>query len=195
MGDGVKGHITKGPIHAKVDAALNRQDQPGGPFVRRAAFLDALTKAKTAEDYLALIQAEGVDATTAGYLRNTWYSSSATAPKGWWLHLQPIYPILQQGLIKALQEAGDQLLIDSYWLPAANATAVEVVVARSARQVTRLILTPPSDGPMNPRHTPAPMWVVRGRAGAQEQPGLVTIDEVVESVSGNVVTWQRRELP
>ena len=193
MGDGVKGHITKGPIHAKVDAVLNRQDQPGGPFVRRAAFLAALIKAKVAEDYLGLIQAEGVNPVMVGYLRETWYGT--TAPKGWWLHLQPIFPILHQGLIKTIEEAGEQLLIDSYWLPAANTTAVEVVVARSARQVTRLILTPPSDGPMNPRNTPAPMWVVKGRAGAQEQPGFVTIDEAVESVAGNVVTWRRRELP
>ena len=80
MGDGVKGHITKGPIHAKVDAVLNRQDQPGGPFVRRAAFLAALIKAKVAEDYLGLIQAEGVNPVMVGYLRETWYGT--TAPKG-----------------------------------------------------------------------------------------------------------------
>ncbi len=192
MGDGVKGHITKGPIHAGVDAVLNRQDQPGGPFVRRAAFLAGLIKAKVAEDYLGLIQAEGVNPLMVGYLRETWYNTAA--PKGWWLHLQPIFPILHQGLIKTIEEAGDQLLIDSYWLPAANTTAVEVVVARSARQVTRLILTPPSDGPMTARHIAVPTWVVRGRAGAQEQPGFVMPDEVVESVTGNVVTWQRREL-
>jgi hypothetical protein len=191
MGDGVKGHITKGPIHTKVDALLNRQDPPGGPFVRRAAFLAALVKAPDAAAYLGLIQAEaGVDKATADYLRDTWYTAT-----GWWAWLQPIYPILQQGLIKTIEEAGDQLLIDSYWLPAANTTGVEVVVARSARQVTRLILTPPSEGSMRDRHTPVPTWVVRARASQQEQPGLVTPDEVVEYVAGNVVTWQRRELP
>jgi hypothetical protein len=192
MGDGVKGHITKGPIHAKVDAVLNRQDQPGGPFVRRAAFLAGLIKATTAEEYLTLIQAEGVDPLTADYLRKTWY---APAPMGWWSWLPPIYPILQQGLIKTIQEAGDHLLIDSYWLPAAHATGVEVIVAKSARQVTRLILTPPSEGDMKPRHTPGNVWVVKARASAQEQKGLLMPDEVVESVAGNVITWQRRELP
>jgi hypothetical protein len=191
MGDGIKGHITKGPIHTKVDAALNRQDQPGGPFVRRAAFLAALLKAPAAADYLALVQAEaGVDQLEAKYLRDTWYNTG-----GWWAWLQPIYPILQQGLIKTIQEAGDQLLIDSYWLPAANSTGVEVVVARSARQVTRLILTPPGEGTVMARHTLAPTWVVRSRTGSQEQPGLGTLDEVVESVTANVITWQRRELP
>lgn len=190
MGDGIKGHISKGPVHTKVDAALNRQDQPGGPFVRRAAFLAALMKAQTAADYLALIKGEAnVEQTHVDYLRNKWYDAA-----GWWPALQPIYPILQQGLIKTIQEAGDQLLIDSYWLPGLGATGVEVIVARSPRQVTRLIITPPSQGPMSPRHTPAPMWVVKGRTGA-EQPGNVTDDEVVESVTANVVTWRRRELP
>jgi hypothetical protein len=191
MGDGIKGHITKGPIHTMVDVVLNRQDQPGGPFVRRAAFLAALVKAPTSADYLTLIQAEaGVDKLNADYLRDTWYNTG-----GWWAWLQPIYPILQRGLIKTIEEAGDQLLIDSYWLPAANTTGVEVVVARSARQVTRLILTPPGEGSMRDRHTPAPTWVVRSRTGPQEQPGLVMPDEVVESVTANVITWQRRELP
>ena len=190
MGDGIQGHISKGPIHTKVDAALNRQDQPGGPFVRRAAFLAALMKAPAAIDYLALIKLEAnVDQADLNYLEATWYS-----PTGWWSTLQPIYPILQQGLIKTIQEAGDQLLIDSYWLPALGATGVEVIVARSARQVTRLIVTPPSQGAMRTRHTDAPMWVVKVRTGA-EQPGNATGDEVVESVAGNVVTWRRRELP
>jgi hypothetical protein len=193
MGDGIQGHISKGPIHTKVDAVLNRQDQPGGPFVRRAAFLAALMKAATAIDYLALIESEAnVDPADVNYLRATWYS---TGPNGWWPALQPIYPILQQGLIKTIQEAGDQLLIDSYWLPGLGASGVEVIVARSPRQVTRLIVTPPSPGSMRTRHTNVPMWVVKGRSGAQEHPGFATGDEVVEAVSGNVLTWRRRELP
>jgi hypothetical protein len=190
MGDGIKGHISKGPIHAKVDAALNRQDQPGGLFVGRAAFLAALIKAPTAAEYLALIKSEAsADLEDVNYLARTWYN---TGPDGWWPELQPIYPILQQGLIKALQEAGDQLLIDSYWLPAS--TGVEVIVARSPRQVTRLILTPPPrQWSMRDRHTDAPMWVVKGGTGTPA--GYVASDEVVESVTGNVVTWRRRELP
>ena len=191
MGDGIKGHITKGPIHTKVDAVLNRQDQPGGPFVKRAAFLAALMKASTAAEYLALIAAEAnVDPKDVIYLGNTWYS-----PSGWWTSLQPIYPILQRGLIKTIEEAGAQLLIDSYWLPAAGNSGVEVIVARSARQVTRLILTPPGMGSVSDRHTAVPTWVVRKRTGPQEQPGLVMPDEVVEAVAGDVITWQRRELP
>lgn len=193
MGDGIQGHISKGPIHSKVDAALNRQDQPGGPFVRRAAFLAALIKAQTSTDYLALIESEAnVDVADSNYLRDTWY---ATGPSAWWSNLQPIYPILQQGLIKTIQEAGEQLLIDSYWLPTLGATGVEVIVARSPRQVTRLIVTPPSQGSMRTRHTDAPMWVVKVRTGVQEQPGFATGDEVVTSVAANVITWQRRELP
>ena len=182
-----RGRFTRGSTRYSI-VRTSREGRSSG--ARR--FSAGLIKAKVAEDYLGLIQAEGVNPLMVGYLRDTWYNTAA--PKGWWLHLQPIFPILHQGLIKTIEEAGDQLLIDSYWLPAANTTAVEVVVARSARQVTRLILTPPSDGPMTARHIAVPTWVVRGRAGAQEQPGFVMPDEVVESVTGNVVTWQRREL-
>ena len=115
-------------------------------------------------------------------------------PKGWLQALQPVYPIVRQGLIKAIEEAGDTLLVDSYWLPAATDGILEVIVARSARQVTRIILTPSSPAPTMLRHTDAPMWVVKRKTG-NEQPGDATNNEVVESVLGDVVTWREREFP
>ena len=134
----------RGRFIRRSTRSLNRQDQPGGPFVRRAAFLAALMKASDGRGLPGPHHGRGQRRaatrwTTCG---NTWYSTA-----GWWTALQPIYPILQQGLIKTIQEAGDQLLIDSYWLPGLGATGVEVIVARSPRQVTRLIITPPSMGP------------------------------------------------
>lgn len=192
MGDGILGHITKGPVHTKVDALVNHESAQG-VFDKRAAFLTALLNAGTVTDYLAFIEPEaGLDPADVNYLRATWYNPS---PTGWWSSLQPIYPILRRGLIKAIQAAGTKLLLDSYWLPAPGATTVEVIVCRSTRQVTRIILTPPSPGSMKKRLTNVPMWVVKAKTGPHEQPPYATYDEVVESVDENVVTWQRREFP
>ena len=38
------------------------------------------------------------------------------------------------------------------------------------------------------------MWVVKRKTSANEVPGFGPDDELVESVQGDVVTWQRREL-
>ena len=100
--------------------------------------------------------------------------------------------------VKALEEIGDRLLLDSYWLPAASAQAVEVIICKSATQVTRIFLTPPvppGAGPMNTRHTDAPMRVVCAQTKPEEQPNFAVHDAVVRAVQGKVVTWQRREFP
>ena len=192
MGQGVLGHISKGIILTKLDALLNHTDGKG-QFDKRAAFLAALkAQAVTPDDYRNILVAQaGVTTAESKYLGDTWYS---TGPEGWWQALQPVYPIVRQGLIKAIEEAGENLLVDSYWLPAASDGILEVIVARSERQVTRIILTPSSPAPTMLRHTDAPMWVVKRKTG-NEQPGYATNNEVVESVLGDVVTWREREFP
>ena len=192
MGDGITGHVSKGPIHTKVDALVNRRDG-NDAFDKRAAFLDAITNhASTSDAYLQILRTQaGVSPEESDYLAKIWYN---TGPGGWWPQVQPIYPVLQQGLIKALEEAGQDRLLDSYWMPVGADTVIETIIVKSAVQVTRIIVTPQS--PRTPRHrnTPAPMWVTRPRASAQEVPGFGPDDEVVVSVRDNVVTWQRREL-
>jgi len=192
VGQGVLGHISKGIVLTKLDALLNHTDGKG-QFDKRAAFLAALkAQAATPDDYRNILVAQaGVTADESKYLGDTWYG---TGPKGWWQGLQPVYPIVRQGLIKAIEEAGDKLLVDSYWLPAASDGILEVIVARSERQVTRIILTPSSPAPTMLRHTDAPMWVVKRKMG-NEQPSDATNNEVVESVLGDVVTWREREFP
>jgi hypothetical protein len=193
MGDGIVGHVSKGPIHAKVDALANHRDR-GGQFDRRAAFLDALIhQAQTPDAYRAILESQaGVTPGESNYLRDTWYNTGAG---GFFPQVQPIYPILRQGLIKALQEAGGDLALDSYWLAIAADSVIETIVVKSAVQVTRLVVTPISPRTVRTRNTPAPMWVVKRRTSASETVGFGPDDEVVESVEGDVITWQRRELP
>ncbi|HMH49197.1 MAG TPA: hypothetical protein VK548_03120 [Candidatus Acidoferrum sp.] len=193
MGDGIVGHISKGPIHAKVDALVNHRDAKG-QFDKRAQFLDALiNQAHTPDAYRQILETQaGVMPGESNYLRDTWYN---TGTGGFFPQVQPIYQVLRQGLIKALQEAGNDLALDSYWIAVAPDSVIETIVVKSAVQVTRLIMTPISPRTPRTRHTPAPMWVVKPKTSANEVPGFGPDDEVVESVQTSTVTWQRRELP
>jgi hypothetical protein len=98
-------------------------------------------------------------------------------------------------LIKALEEAGTTLPLDSYWTPVAGDAVIETIVLRSPAQVTRLIVTPISPISPRQRHTLTPMWVVKPWTSSEEVPGFGPHDEVVESVDATVVTWRRRDLP
>ena len=127
----------------------------------------------------------------ADYLNEYFYEVG----KRWWEPLQPIFPILHQGLIKALEEAGDTLLLDSYWLPAADAQTVEVIICKSETQVTRIFHTPPpGDGPQSVRTKPAPIWILKAKTDPAVQKGVRTTDAVVEKIDGTVATWQIQEL-
>jgi hypothetical protein len=193
MADGIVGHISRGPVHTKIDALVNHPDGKGG-FDKRAAFLNAIiNQADTPAAYRKILEDQALVTTAeSNYLRDTWYN---TGTDGWWPQLQPIYPVLRQGLIKALQAAGQDLLLDSYWVAVASDFVIETIIVKSAVQVTRIVLTPVSPRSLRRRSTPAPMWVVKHKTSANEVPGYGPEDEVVESVQGDVVTWQRRELP
>lgn len=192
MGDGIVGHISKGPIHAKVDALVNHRNAKG-QFDQRGTFLDALINgADTSEDYLRILQAQAhVTPDEANYLRVRWYG---TGKDVFFPQVQPIYPVIRQGFVKALQEAGQHLALDSYWVAVAGDSVFETIVVKSAVQVTRLIVTPISPRTPRTRSKPAPMWVVKRKTSANEVPGFGPDDELVESVQADVVTWQRREL-
>jgi hypothetical protein len=186
MGDVPAGHISKGVVHAKVDALVNSRDLKGA-FDKRAAFLAALEKATTSDQYIQILKDQaGVTVKEADYLNEYFYKVG----ERWWEDLQPIFPILHQGFIKALEEAGDTLLLDSYWLPAAGSQTVEVIICKSATQVTRIFLTPPpGSGPSTTRTKPAPIWIVK-KADSGLTPSATTTDAVVENIDGDVATWR-----
>ena len=198
MGDGIAGHISKGPVHTKVDAYVNHKNASGA-FVSRAGFLDKLINdAGTWMQYLQILRTDvGLTQAEVNYLAEVWYDPASNTLA--WPQLAPMYPPLRAGLIKALQEAGSSLILDSYWMPVvAGPPLFGVVVSKSSVQVTRIILTPPSQVPATIRTEPAPMWVVTRQADPPVSTGHQTTDGVVEAVEGGgqdtVVRWRRREL-
>ena len=194
MGDGIVGQISKGPVHTKVDDYVNHTNS-AGQFHNRAGFLTKLIQAGTFRQYLQILQTDvGLTPAEVNYLAARWYDPAS--PKLLWSDLQPIYPLLRQGLIKALQEAGSTLLLDSYWMPVGAPSLLAVTIAKSPVQVTRTILTPPSHMPEQspPRTVDVPMWAVTPQEHPPVAVNHTTHDGVVKGVNGNVVTWQRREL-
>jgi hypothetical protein len=197
----VPGAISKGIVHKKVDELVNQQDS-AGKFIKRAAFLDALRKATTTTAYLKLLESQAdVKRADTEYLERKFY----TKPNAWGADGKAVYAILQAGLVTALEEAGNSLFLDSYWLAGGAGKTTESIIVKSAVQVTRIFLTPPIPLPkpkqgkkaLDPsmfRHTPAPMWVIAAR-NAGEKKGVKTFDAEVKGVRGNVVTWERREFP
>jgi hypothetical protein len=122
------GHITKGSIHQKVDAAAN-------DLSKRAAFLAALEDWE--QDYVdILVEHAGLTESEARHLRDKWYG-----PHGWLPQDPPIEEEIRKGLIRAIQKASDENLpIDSWWIAVGNHFEVFEVVSK--QQVTRIILTP-----------------------------------------------------
>src|SRR5262245_53836423 len=191
MGDGITGQITKGPVHKKVDDYVNHKDS-GGNFDNRNGFLNKLlNNAGTPAQYLTILKNDvGLTQAEVNYLDTVWYG---TPPGVNWPNLQPIYPVLLQGLIKALQEAGTTLPLDSYWMPVGGPPMLTVVTMKSAAQVTRIIVTPPSHAPTMPRTQDAPMWAFTKQPNPPVQVGDTTTDSIVERVQSNIVMWRRRE--
>jgi hypothetical protein len=194
MGDVVvPGAISKGVIHVRVDATVNHKDGMGG-FDRRAAFLQALRQTTRPADSGQFLETQaGALRSETTYLRDVFY----TTPNAWGADGDAVFNVLRTGLIKAIEEAGTNLLVDSYWL-AASEKVVETIVCKSPVQVTRIFLTPPI--PMTPensrkRNTDAPMWVVSPQGEPPENDGFERNDAVVRAVQGRMVTWQRREFP
>ena len=190
MGEGVFGNLVKGPVNQAVDRAVN-------DLAHRAEFLAALRSADTTEKYYTLLKAKGLDPKQAEYLHDWWYDGPPPErydkppgykPERFWPWLQPIYPLIRRGLIKAIEEAGAALPLDSYW--SAAGTEVQTLITLSQHQVTRIIVTPPTPPPTVVRKHPAPIWVVR-KGNPTLQPGYFppAHDVVVESVEGDVITW------
>ena len=191
------GAISKGVIHKIIDDLVNERDG-AGRFVKRDTFLKALRQATSPPAYLKLLKEQaGATQDQILYLRDKFY----TTPNAWRADGKAVYAILHLGLVKALEEAGDTLPLDSYWLAGAQGKTTESIICKSAAQVTRIFLTPPV--PMSPgamarlpmRHTDAPMWVVAAGGTATPRKGFETNDAVVRAVRGKIVTWQRREFP
>jgi hypothetical protein len=188
MGEGLWGGIVKGPVHRAVDAFVNHTDG-AGKYDNRAGFLAAVEAHATANDYLTYLRTTvGVKQGDTDYLSTWWYNQGTT---GFWPYLQNIFPILKEGLIKAVEAAqvAPAVPLDSYWISVGH--QVEVAVTRSQYQVTRIIVTPGTPPPTNMRTKASNVWMVRKGLGfntgdlSDPKKGAVA-----EKVKGSVVTWR-----
>ena len=97
-----------------------------------------------------------------------------------------------QGLIKALELAGPDLYLDTYWVPVGE--RVEVLLSKNERQVTRIVLTPPVEAPTTNRTTDTDLWIL-GQARGTEHAGDSTLDsDVAELLPYGVVVSKIREM-
>jgi len=182
MPAGVVGHITKGIVHRAVDHWVNSSP------ANRAEFLAAVKRATAVDDYLTVLKRIGVSDTATAYLRDTWYNTRT----GYWPRLQPIYPLLRRGLIKALEVAGDRTPLDSYWLPTAENVFIAVPICQNPWCVIRVIVTPPPTiMSEQPRTVPAPMWTVKKTAGDP----LGETEESGDDLDSEVKVWRALEFP
>jgi len=198
MGDGMIGHLSKGIVLSKIDALVNHTGTGQPRFDRRAPFLAALKGASNAIQYCQVLQSlAGVAVDQAKYLNKKWYTS-----QGWWPgDPDTTFHVVHQGLINALELATQaDLPLDSYWVPAAPPGVIEVLICKSPHQVTRIILTPPTnEGPKQERLTRRNMWVIKRRTGAEPSTFAPEADEVVEPIvnaptNPSTVTWRMRDM-
>ncbi len=172
----VPGNISKGPGHIAIDGQLNYRED--GEYVRRPAVRAAL--ANPENRYVDLLRSVfHVPEAIVHYVEYHWYYHDIMAPQMWWKDKQPVEPLFRQSLIEAIDLAGD-LPINTNWMPIGHRNVdrayvplgiyrpdeypFEVIMMKSATQLTRLILTPPipvSRQGEGHYTEPSKMWVVK----------------------------------
>ncbi len=180
--DGIPSNISKGPGHVAIDDALNYQEN--GEYIRRPAIRAALVNPDNT--YLHLLGSVfKVPESVITYVEKHWYPEDITAPQVWWKDKQPIEPLFRQSLIEAIDLAGD-LPIDSYWMPIGSRNVdwrnvpldtyrpdeypFEIIMAKSEKQLTRMIVTPPCPVAQNVREKYTALsniWVVKAKRDVQ----------------------------
>ncbi len=174
--EGIPANIIKGPGTAAIDNALNYQEN--GQYVRRASIREALTN--PANQYVDLLRSVfHMPEASARYVTRHWYNPDLNAPELWWKDKQPIEPMIRQSIIEAIDLAED-LPIDTYWMSIGSRNVdwrnvplgiyrtdeypFEIILTKSDKQLTRLMVTPPSPRAQNieGRFTvPSNIWVVK----------------------------------
>ncbi|ETX07404.1 MAG: hypothetical protein ETSY2_11425 [Candidatus Entotheonella gemina] len=173
----IPSNISKGAGHVAMDAKLNYQED--GQYVRRPSIRAALANPGNA--YIDLLRSVfEVPEAIIEYVSHYWYpeEKDLKAPHVWWKDKQPVEPLFRQSLIEAIDLAGD-LPIDSYWMPIGHRHVdrdyvpegiyrtdeypFEVILTKSAYQLTRLIVTPPIPTPRDTERftEPTHIWVVK----------------------------------
>jgi hypothetical protein len=143
--------IAKGEMLTRFDDLTRKRS------VRRA-LLGALERGDALVDIARAFRVIRTDVETVHFAHD-WLG-------GWWLHHQPVEPILREGFRLALTKAQERkVAVDTYWI--CNGDLWECAVCVSRAQVTLLISTPPPPVSVAGTGTftvPDPVWIVRGDA-------------------------------
>lgn len=162
------GTISKGLLQQAIERAANNAQQ-------RPAFLAILkgSSGTLATDWLDFLTVSGgLDRAAARYVRDIWFQ--------FWPSAYQAETIMRQSLIEAIELANslttneqNPMPIDCHWIWTEDQTKFQVLITYNARQVTRILLTPP---PPTDRTIPliglAPYFVVKPGShidSAQEQ--------------------------
>jgi hypothetical protein len=189
--EGMAGHISKGPVHRKIDKRIRAMTRE-----QRQNFAEAL---RGTQDYFEVLRnfEVGLTRQEEDYLRAKWYIQPPPW-HGFWRGQQPIMPIIRQGLAFALDksiENNQRLPVDSYWMTGGNNARVQVFVTVSPEQVTRIIYTPPSETPQGlSRPERVNIWVMKeGQETADEDELHFEDAVIVVPDRKRIVRMQRQE--
>jgi hypothetical protein len=168
----MEGFIAKGNVLRQIDNISKGSDRDQ----KIADFLEALKGSDP--DYVGILATHAkLDKADEAHLRQHWFP---TNPKvsGWWSEHQPIAPLVRDSLILAFEIAQERgLPVDCYWL-CPEGDQFEVSVTWNERQVTRIILTPPTlyESPKQPERYPDDtdgIWVIKKHTSGQPERKLV----------------------
>jgi hypothetical protein len=179
-GEGAFISLTKGPVHAAIEACVN---DPDNGYAKRQNLLQALQDLPEDEERIAdfvfiIKQIAQVTEAAAQYLDTHWFR--------WWSEKRFQEPILRLGIIRAINVANSDreniLPIEFLWLNIGQRTLqgnpvpselypFETYVIRSLQQVTCLLVTPPSPRPTSQEYLDALVegdnfWLVKDSAGS-----------------------------
>jgi hypothetical protein len=160
-------YVAKGLMLKRMDALA------ANPAIMRSA-LHALEE-QVATPMLEIGRAHDYVADRDSEIRHVlddWFDTEA----GWFRGHGPVEPVLRAGFIQAARVAlrcNPPLPVDCYWM--ANHDRIEVVVMRSAHQVTMILMTPPPQREGSGAGGPATeedIWIVGLAAHPSPVPGI-----------------------
>lgn len=145
---GTDASISRGAVNMALDELLNHQNGKN-EFDKRYDILRDLQALPAGvdhrDDFLNILKTyANIKVQEADYLRDYWYNPDRP---GFWptpkYTFHPVEPIMRMGLIQAILVAEKlKWPIVSYWMPVGS--TFESLVIPGEKQVTRIILTPPT---------------------------------------------------
>jgi len=160
------GTISKGLVQLAIEKVSNDKDQ-------REEFLQVLTANNPTSDWIKYLGDKGgLPGNAEEYFRTEWLH--------FWSDSFPVEAIVRQSLIQAIELAerrseteGHFVALDCYWLWTNDQSRFEVLITVNARQVTRIVLTPPPptapNNPREPLNSQTEFYIVKPASPVEEE--------------------------